>query len=92
MRKRIDRCVGCAECIGCYRKGSFYTALVCDYCEEEEDELYIDGRDALCKECLLVRHKSSEGECRECGEEGMLYDGLCEQCFMDDQERVRLND
>ena len=92
MRKRIDRCVGCAECIGCYRKGSFYTALVCDYCEEEEQELYIDGRDELCKECLLGRHKGSEGECRECGEKGMLYDGLCEKCFMDDQERVRLND
>lgn len=92
MRRRVDRCVGCAECIGCYRKGSFYTVLVCDYCDNEEEELYRDNGDEVCKECLLYRHTEGEGNCKECGDYETLYDGMCMQCFLDDQEKVRLDD
>ena len=92
MRKRVDRCVGCAECIGCGRRDQHYTALICDCCDEEVEELYCDNGNEICGDCLLKGHMDGEGICVECGDCETLYEGLCRNCFLNDQERVIVDD
>lgn len=49
----IDECYGCAECIGCWRKGRSHKIVVCDGCgkEIEQDAEPHDG-EHFCDECL----------------------------------------
>lgn len=46
-----NNCVGCAECIGCGRKRSYYIH-VCDECESDDQLYKYEGKE-LCAECLL---------------------------------------
>ena len=87
MRKTVNECHECGECIGCGLKHKMRTFHVCDKCEEEET-VYFDFGGEICEECLLAEHYEGEGFCMVCSTYGDLYDGLCHSCFMDDQQEV----
>lgn len=92
MIQRDSQCVGCAECIGCGRRGKYYAYFVCDNCLKSEDTLYQDKLGEICEDCLLTAHMGDGGKCSECGEESeILYDGkMCRECFMNDQIEVEM--
>lgn len=91
MIERDSLCVGCAECIGCGRRGRYNAYFVCDNCLKQEDALYQDKLGEICEDCLLTAHMGDGGKCSECGEESeILYDGMCRECFMNDQIEVEM--
>lgn len=50
--EREDICVGCAECIGCYRKGQYAMVCYCDECGEVIDSYgFTHGGKELCTSC-----------------------------------------
>lgn len=54
MKEIVDACVGCAECIGCYRRNLRYFVMICDCCGQETltDEYTEVANDYhLCPEC-----------------------------------------
>lgn len=54
----IDECVGCPPemgCLGITCPNRHIPVLVCDYCNEEPDELYLMDGEQLCSECLQKR-------------------------------------
>ena len=49
---REDSCVGCAECIGCWRRNHYTMNCYCDNCGAEIGDIgYHDGELELCSSC-----------------------------------------
>ena len=91
MIVRESRCMGCGECIQCGRRGTYFNLLICDECEDEAEELYSDNGVEVCEDCLLREHYEGEGICNNCGTCDDRYDGLCKDCFINDQEVIKID-
>lgn len=50
--ERVDECVGCAECTGCWRHGRYWMQCYCDECGTPITDIgYHDGDRELCRTC-----------------------------------------
>ena len=62
MKIKASECVGCAECIGCWRKHSEYWYHECDRCGSLEKLYYTPDGEELCAECILDDYEEVDME------------------------------
>lgn len=98
MIKTESLCVGCAECIGCWRKARFHDVHYCDGCGDyidvETDEVfYLQTGEEFCTDCaldLVFENHLREEVTREAAEDMMKAIGLCPVDVVDVYEFFRI--
>ena len=65
MVRFIHECVGCSSmgfpCMG-HSCTQGYMEVICDWCDEEVDQLYVLDGDEVCEDCLLATLDQDEEE------------------------------
>ena len=84
--RKISACVGCAECISCWRHSHYEMEFYCDKCDTENVKLYDFEGKQVCYDCVVdALATKQKGECADCEETDYLFeiDGkkVCEYCF-----------
>lgn len=62
MKIKVSECVGCVECIGCWRRHSEYWHHECDRCGSTEQLYYTPDGEELCAECILDDYEEVDME------------------------------
>lgn len=86
--RKVSACVGCAECISCWRHSIYDFEFYCDKCDTENVELYDYEDEQVCRDCVVdALATKQKGECAECGDTEYLYRAddkrLCRYCLGD---------